>query len=327
MAYVIGLDVGGSTIKGGVFTGTSQSLVDIRVKTYSMQNTRAEILANMSATIRQLMQHASGLGIGDLSGIGIGVPGFVNAGEGVVIHASNLELHDVNLKLWFEKEFSVPCVVQGDARVGALAEREFGAARGSDSLLYIVIGTGVGSGMILDGQVYEGDHFVAGEIGHTILNPDGDLCACGKHGCLETFVSGPRLIAAYQRRLLRDEDVTAKTLSERAAAGEPDAIAVFREAAQTLALALANYCTILDPAIVVIGGGVSLAGPVLFEPLREFFPEYASPLASKSIKIVPAELGDRSGVVGASLLVKECLDHEAATASLKGVTNGSGTLV
>lgn len=307
MSYVIGLDVGGSTIKGGVFNGTSQSFVNIRLKTYSLENTRDEILANMSAAIGQLTQQASRLHIGELAGIGIGVPGFVNSREGVVLHASNLGLHNVNLKHWSEKEFGVPSVVQGDARVGALAEREFGAAKGEDSLLYIVIGTGVGSGMILDGQVYEGAHSVAGEIGHTILNPGGDICACGKRGCLETLVSGPMLIRAYQKRIGYEVDVTAKTLSERAAAGEPDAKAVYRDAAQTLALALANYCTILDPSIVVIGGGVSLAGDVLFEPLREFFPVYASPLASKSIEIVPAVLGDQSGVVGASLLVKQFL--------------------
>ncbi|QSO53550.1 ROK family protein [Alicyclobacillus curvatus] len=306
MSYVIGLDVGGSTVKAGVFNGSSQSFGDIRLKTYSSKNTREEIITNMATAVRQLMEQARGLRIGQLAGIGIGVPGFVNSRDGVVMHASNLSLHNVNLKQWFEEEFSVPCVVQGDARVGALAEREFGAAKGRDSLLYVVIGTGVGSGMILDGKVYEGVHSVAGEIGHTIVQPDGNICACGKRGCLETLVSGPMLIRAYQRRV-GPQEITAKTLSERATAGEPDAVAVFRQAAQDLAFALSNYCTILDPSIVVIGGGVSLAGPVLFEPLREFFSVYASALASRSIKIVPAQLGDRSGVVGASLLVKEFL--------------------
>lgn len=307
MSYVIGLDVGGTTIKGGVFTGTSQSLADIRVKTYSRENTLAEILANMSSAIEQLMRQASNLQIGELAGIGIGVPGFVNSHEGYILHASNLGLHNVKLRQWFEERFGVPCVVQGDARVGAIAEREFGAAKGHSSLLYVVIGTGVGSGMILSGQVYEGSHSVAGEIGHTILEPEGEVCACGKRGCLETLVSGPMLIRAYEKRVGRPVDFTAKTLAQRALAGESDAIAVYADAGRILALALANYCTILDPPIVVIGGGVSLAGPVLFEPLRRFFTVYASPLASKSIEIVPAVLGDRSGVVGASLLVKEVL--------------------
>jgi len=322
MSYVIGLDVGGSTIKGGVFSGTSQSFLDIRVKTFSFENSRDEIIANMSAAVRQLTQQAGSLGIGGLSGIGIGVPGFVNSSEGVVLHASNLALHNVNLKQWFEKEMGVPCIVQGDARVGALAEHEFGAATGANSLLYITIGTGVGSGMILDNQVYEGSHYVAGEIGHTILSPEGDICACGKRGCLETLVSAPMLIRAYQNRVGRKVDVSAKSLADLAAAGEPDATAVYQDAARTLGLALANYCTVFDPSIIVIGGGVSLAGDVLFKPLREFFALYASPLASKSIHIVPALLGDRSGVVGASLLVKGFLDVRQP---IKGVTNGSGT--
>lgn len=320
MSYVIGLDVGGSTIKGGVFNGTSESCFDIRLKTYTSQNTSNQIFANMSLAIRQLMKQAGALGLGKLAGIGIGVPGFVDSRKGVVLHASNLDLHNVNLRDWFENEFSVPCVVQGDARVGALAEREFGAAQGHDSLLYIVVGTGVGSGMILNGEVYEGAHLVAGEIGHTILKPDGDVCACGKRGCLETLVSGPQLIRAYQKRTQKDEDITAQTLTERAANGEPDAVAVYREVAGSLALALANYCTTLDPSIVVIGGGVSLAGEVLFEPLREFFKAYVSSLASKSITIVPAQLGDRSGVVGSGLIVRKFID---VGEPLKGVTNGS----
>lgn len=304
MSYVIGLDVGGTTIKGGVFTGTTQSLVDVRVKTYSDENALAKILDSMSGAIRQLMDQASRLGVGELAAIGIGVPGFVNSSEGVVLHATNLSFHDVHLKQWTEEHFGIPCVVQGDARVGALAEREFGAAKGHSALLYVVIGTGVGSGMILHGQIYEGAHSVAGELGHTILDPGGEICACGKRGCLETLVSGPMLIRAYQKRVGREVEVTAKALAERARDGEPDARAVYTDAARTLAVALANYCTLLDPSIVVIGGGVSLAGPVLFDPLREFFAVYASPLASKSIEIVPAVLGDRSGVVGASLLVR-----------------------
>ncbi len=310
MSYVIGLDVGGATIKGAVFNDTSEPCCDIRLKTYSSQNTSDEILASMSDAIKQLVTQARVLHLGELAGIGIGVPGFVDSIKGVVLHASNLHLHDVNLKKWLESEFSVPCVIQGDARVGALAERELGAAKGSDSLLYIVIGTGVGSGMILDGQIYEGAHSAAGEIGHTILKPDGQVCACGKRGCLETLVSGPQLIVNYQRRTRRDEHFSAKTLSERAVSGDTDAKAVYRDAAKTLALALANYCTTLDPSIVVVGGGVSLAGEVLFEPLREFFHIYTSPQLSKSIRIVPAQLGDRSGIVGSGLLIKKFLQSK-----------------
>ena len=310
MSYVIGLDVGGTTIKGGVFAGTSQSMIDIHMKTYSNENTLEEILASISEAVQYLMDEASHLEIGNLVAIGIGIPGFVKSSEGFVLYASNLRLHNVNLKQWVEEHFGVLCVVQGDARVGALAEREFGVAKGFSSLLFIVIGTGVGSGMILDGKIYEGAHSVAGEIGHTILEPGGEICACGRQGCLETMVSGPMLIRAYQRRIGKKVDVTAKTLAELAACGETNAKAVYTDAARSLAIAIANYCTILDPAIVVIGGGVSLAGSVLFEPLRAFFSVYASPLARQSIEIVPAVLGDRSGVIGASLLVRDILLDE-----------------
>jgi glucokinase len=304
MPYVIGLDVGGTTIKGGVFAGSSQCLAEVRMKTYVTENSVNEILANMRAVVEELMRRAAMLGLDHPGGIGIGVPGFVNSTEGVVLEASNLGLYDVNLKRWFEERYHVPCVVQGDARVGAIAEREFGAAQGHSSLLYVVIGTGVGSGMVVNGEVYEGVHSAGGELGHTIVNPDGDICACGKRGCLETIVAGPNLIRAYEKRLGRPTAATAKDLSDRALEGHPDAKMVFREAAQALALAIANYCTLFDPSIVVVGGGVSLAGPVLFEPLLEFFNKYSSPLASERIVIAPAALGDKSGTVGASLLVQ-----------------------
>lgn len=307
MSYVIGLDVGGTTIKGGVLDGTSRVLADIRVKTYSDHNSREEILENMLSAIEQLTRQATRLGIGELAGIGMGVPGFVKSSEGVVYSAANLGLRDVNVKQYFEERVGVPCVVQGDARTGALAEYEFGAGQGASSLLYVVIGTGIGSGIIQNGRIYEGAHGLAAEIGHTIVDPCGGVCACGKRGCAETIVSGPVIIRAYQNRVGSEVDVSAKTIADFAREGEADALAVYREVARTLALALANYCTLVDPSTIVIGGGVSLAGDVLFGPLREFFSVYSSPVARGLIEIVPAMLGDRSGVVGASLLVKEFL--------------------
>ncbi|QQE79244.1 ROK family protein [Alicyclobacillus sp. SO9] len=305
MSYVIGLDVGGTTIKGGIFTTTAQPLAEIRFRTYDKNNVRDEILASMSSVIHRLEEQADRLGLGRMEGVGIGVPGFVSSSEGVVYKAANLALINVKLRQWFEERFNVPCVVQGDARTGALGEFEFGAGKGAESLLYVVIGTGVGSGMILNGEIYEGVHALAGEIGHTIIHPDGQLCACGKRGCLETLVSGPAIVREYRNRTESQSETVPEIITKRAEAGEQAALDVYKNVAKTLGIALANYCTIVDPSRIVIGGGVSLAGSVLFNPLREFFRAYASPGAAKSIDIRPASLGDRSGLVGASLLVKK----------------------
>lgn len=305
MSYVIGLDVGGTTIKGGAFSNTFECKAEIRLPTYQKRNHRDEILSTIAMAVQRLKDETASLNLGELAGVGIGVPGFVKSSEGVVYEAANLELTNVNLKNWVEENVGIPCAVQGDARTGALAEHELGAAKGQQSSLYVVIGTGVGSGIILNGHIYEGIHAAAGEIGHAIVNPDGELCSCGKRGCLETIVSAPHISRAYQERTGVTEAISAKMVAERAQMGDSDGQAVFRQVAQSLAQALANCCTIVDPSIVVIGGGVSQAGDVLFQPLREFFSVYASSIARRQIRIVPAELGDRSGIVGASLLASQ----------------------
>lgn len=307
MAYVIGLDVGGTTIKGGVFAGSTSVAAEIRIRTYEKNNERDEILSSMVRAIEQLKQEAHNLKLGELEGIGIGVPGFVKSSIGVVSKAVNIGLIEVNVKKWIEAQVGVPCVVQGDARTGAFAEHLCGAAKGVSSLLYVVLGTGVGSGVILDGHIHEGEHSLSGEIGHTIIDPDGKRCACGKRGCLETMASGPSIVEAYLEKGEDGLDVSSEDIARLAMEGDPSALEAYADAARALAVALSNYCTVVDPAMVVVGGGVSLAGTVLFSPLREFFALYAPTEVNQLIPIVPAMLGDRSGIIGASLLANQFL--------------------
>lgn len=307
MAYVIGLDVGGTTIKGGVFDDNSNVLAEIRIRTYEKNNERDEILSAMLQAIEKLKVQAQHLDLGRLDGIGIGIPGFVKSSAGVVSKAVNIGLIEVNVKKWIEEQAGVPCLVQGDARTGAFAEHICGSAKGVSSLLYVVLGTGVGSGVILDGHIYEGEHSLSGEIGHTIIDPDGELCACGKRGCLETMASGPNIVEAYLQKAGNGLDVSSKTVARLAMEGDSNAVEVYTNAARALAIALSNYCTVIDPAMVVVGGGVSLAGTVLFSPLSEFFALYAPREINECVLIVPAMLGDRSGIIGASLLAKQYL--------------------
>jgi glucokinase len=319
VSYVLALDVGGTTIKGAAFTGDLQ-VAEVRTKTYVSRNEPQEILSNILSVIKQLSDRASEYGM--LAGIGVGVPGIVNAREGIVYTAANLELKNMNLKQWIEERVHVPCVVQGDARVGALAEHTFGAGKRADSMLYVVIGTGVGSGIIINNQIYEGSHGLAGEIGHTIVDPAGRACTCGKRGCLETIVSARGIAESYQRLAKREgQDLSAEIIANRARDGDSIGQEVYIEAARALSLALANYCTIIDPSVIVIGGGLSLAGSVLFDPIRQYFPIYASPEVCQKAEIIPAMLGDRSGVMGASTLITEF------TAPGLGAEGGGGASV
>ena len=308
MAYTIGLDIGGTTIKAGLFREDSELAETIRVRTYGRINSRDEILSGIAGAITQIQQLGLSKGYGELTGIGIGVPGFVNRLTGEILASANLALKGVNLQTWVQDRVGVLCVIQGDAKLGALAESVQGAGRDVSGLLYVSLGTGVGGGVVVGGRVYEGDHLLAGEIGHAVVDPDGALCGCGKRGCLETVASGPAIANAYRKQVEVSKGVSAADVSSWATVGDRVARAVYQEAAHTLAFVLVNYVTVLDPSLIVVGGGVSLAGPVLFTPLMEGFARYSSPRRAAMVHIVPAKLGDTAGMVGAHILVREALE-------------------
>lgn len=304
MAYTIGLDVGGTTIKAGLFWQESELVETVRVRTYGRTNSRDEILSRIAETIAQVQEIGLSKGYGELQGIGIGVPGFVNPFTGEIYASANLALEYVNLKAWVEDRVGVLCVIQGDAKLGALAESVHGAGRNISGFLYVSLGTGVGGGVIVGGKLHEGEHLLAGEIGHTTVDPEGAPCGCGKRGCVETIASGPAIASAYRKRVGLSEAVSAADVSSRAALGDQVARAVYREAAHSLAYVLANCVTVLDPSLIVVGGGVSLAGPVIFGPLQEGFARYSSPRRDPMAQIVPAILGDTGGMIGAHILVQ-----------------------
>lgn len=310
MSYIIGIDIGGTTIKGGIFSRDSRIIARTRVQSYVNANSCDEILERLTMAIDQLKIEALSRNLGNLMGIGIGVPGAVNRTTGMVYSSANLALKNINLKSWVEERLEVRCYVHGDAKVGAMAEKQYGAGQTAQSLLYVTLGTGVGAALILDGRLYEGDHLLAGEIGHIIVRPEGKPCGCGKSGCLETVVSGPMIAEAYQQRTGGPVDGSAELVARYATMGDSQACDVYREASRVLALVLANYSTVLDLSLIVIGGGLSLAGPVLFDPLREFYAHYTHPRAEYAAQIVPAVLGDESGLMGAQFLVQTVLNGQ-----------------
>ncbi len=224
--------------------------------------------------------------------------------------------------------YGVPFLVDNDANLGALAENWWGAGRGVDDFAYVKIGTGVGSGHVVAGEVYRGATGVAGEIGHLAIDPSGDRCICGLRGCLATFVGAPALVARARKRLdgfpdsvLASGTITIDSIEEAALAGDPLAVDVAREAAEYLGIAIAGLLNLMNPSAVILGGGLSRLGDLLLEPMRETVRRrtLVSSLAASEIRA--AELGPKAIAIGAAtLILKTALeDVERFPAVTRGV--------
>jgi glucokinase len=222
------------------------------------------------------------------------VPGVVDDANGIAVWSENLNWTDVPFAALVRERCGVPTVLGHDVRAGALAETRIGAARGMSDVVYLSIGTGIAAGIVLGGRLHAGDGY-AGEIGHTPAGHD-EPCACGGRGCLEAIASAAAIARRYTARSGRPAAGAAEVLAAR----DPDALAVWDEALDALAGALAWIASVLAPETVVIGGGLSQAGPALFDPLNERIPRRLT--FQRVPRLVPAALGDRAGCMGAALL-------------------------
>jgi glucokinase len=246
--------------------------------------------------------------------VGVACAGQIEPGTGAVVYAPNLGWSDVPLGERLGRALGVPVTVENDVRAAAWGEFTEGAGRGARSLVAVFVGTGVGSGAVLDGAIWRGATNAAGEVGHSQVVPDGLPCVCGRRGCLEQYVSG----SGFQRRLARalaagtptrlaeisggePLRLTAAMVREAAVEGDPFAAEVWAEAERYLTMAVANYVTLVNPEVLVLGGGVVETVPRLFEAVAAGVPELTTVLA-RSVRIERARLGDWSGVVGAARL-------------------------
>ena len=256
----------------------------------------------------------------DVEAVGLGAPGFVDAGRSTVLFTPNLPWRDEPLRETVEKRCGLPAVVENDANAAAWGEARFGAGRGERFIVLITIGTGIGGGLVLDGVLYRGRFGVAAEIGHLNVIPGGRLCGCGNKGCWEQYASGRALVREAQelarrspeeaRRLLElgggwPEGITGPIVTEAAKAGDPAALRCFEVLAQWLGHGMADLAAILDPGLFVLGGGVSEAGEILRAPAAAEYEERLTghgrrPLAEVRL----AELGPEAGIVGAADLAR-----------------------
>jgi glucokinase len=249
--------------------------------------------------------------------VGLGIPATIRHADGVAVSAVNLPLEDLPIRDLVGERTGLPAFVDNDANVAALAEHLYGAAKGAEDAVMLTIGTGIGGGLILNGEIYRGATGAGAELGHTVIEIDGPSCQgnCPGHGCVETFASGTALgregLAAAEREpdsvlgtmLAAGEEIDGRAVTEAALSGDATARGVFDLIGSRLGVALTSFANIFEPEVFVIGGGVIAAGDLLLEPARRVLAERALP-PMKRIPVVAAELGSDAGMIGAAAMAR-----------------------
>jgi glucokinase len=291
---VVAIDVGGTACKG--------ALVDETGRMLHMESRPTGVDRGVPAVVDTIADFAVSLAEraeGEVAAGGLVVPGLVDDERGMAVYAANLGWRDLPLASLVSERLGRPVALSHDVRTGGLAEGLVGAARGCTDFLFLPIGTGIAAAIVIDGVPYAGANAYGGELGHCPVVPHGEQCACGQRGCLETYASA----ASIPRRYTAAGGVGATTAEEviaLAAVGDALAQRIWNEAIDALATGLAFYSQLLDPAIVVLGGGLGEAGPALFEPLAT---ELAGRLSFRPPPpLIPAALGSQAGCLGAAIL-------------------------
>lgn len=305
--YLIGIDLGATNIKIGIIR-KNKIVFKKGLPTKSFPSQR-NIIEGICQNIRQGLSHTKIL-TKKISGLGIGLPGPIDSKRGIVHFFPNIKgWRNVPLREIMQKKMGLPVFIDNDANVMTLAEARLGAAKGKQNVVGITLGTGVGGGIIVEGNLYRGSSLVAGEVGHIPLNESGLKCNCGAEACLERYI-GNRYILESARRVFGDE-ITLERLSRLANQGNSKAMHIWKEMASHLGVALSGVINFFNPDTIVIGGGIADAGRIILQQVRKVVKLRAMPIQAKTVKIVKAHLGSDAGMIGAGLLVQEELSKNA----------------
>jgi glucokinase len=313
--YFIGVDLGGTNIKFGIVSQKGE-ILHKGILPAQVNMGRDAILHNINKAIEQSLAFARKKKI-KIKGIGIGAPGTVNLETGKIEGSCpNLpQMVNANLKKWISTYFELPISVDNDANLMALAESKFGSAKGYQDALCITLGTGIGGGIILDGKLFHGSNFAGAEFGHMTICYNGRRCNCGGIGCLEMYASAPamvknaRWLLRKNRKSIIHESIqgdvsrlTTEIIFEAERKGDVLASDVINQACAYLGAGIASAINLLNPQIVVIGGGVSEGGNNFIQRIEKEVKRRAFPTATKNLKIVKAKLGNKAGFIGAAML-------------------------
>lgn len=312
---ILAVDIGGTKVAAGLVTTAGKIVSSVRAR-MAAQGSAADGLAAVFEAISLALKKERGTRI---SAMGVSVPGWVDANTGAVLSAANLPCwKDFRLAREIEKHYRVPVRVANDAKAAALAEAMWGAGRGYRSVFYATLGTGVGTGLVIDGRIYSGRRGPAGEGGHMIINFRGPVCGCGKRGCAEMYISGPAIAREVRERIAKTPEgnssamvklaggdaanVTAETVAKAAAAGDSMAKEVLNEMAERLAIWLGNIIDLLEPDAIVIGGGLAELAISLLPKVRRNLSCWACSPGNEKTAIIRASYGAESALAGAAAL-------------------------
>ena len=311
--HVIGIDLGGTKLAAGVLDRDGTILR----RAYHATETESQdaLLAQLDAAIEELLDET-------VAALGIGVPSLIDQRAGRAGASVNVPLAGVDLRDRLASRFGRPVALENDANAAALAEHRLGAGRGAEHVVLLTLGTGIGGGLILNGELYRGAIGAAGELGHMTIELDGSRCqgSCPGRGHLEVLASGTaadrlademartRPDGSLARARAEGREVEPPLLVELAAAGEEDALAVVETLGYRLGVGIANYVNVFNPEVVVLGGGFSRAGELVLGPARRVVAEQALPIARDTVRITLAELGPDAGLIGSGLVAFEALD-------------------
>lgn len=317
--YVIGIDLGGTSAKGGLFTENGELLCEDRTNT-NKEDGFEGTLKKLAALAKTLAQKG-GVSFAEVAAIGCGAPGVVDSRRGVVLRWSNFDWQDVPFAKTLSALTDKPVYVANDANVAALGEAKFGATAQYQSSILLTLGTGVGGGIVFDGKLIEGYQSAGAELGHITIREGGLPCACGRRGCYEKYASATALVSQTRHAMVENlhskmwelvdgkiENVGGKTAFEAARLGDVTAKRVIDQYVGYLSEGIADFVNILRPEAIVLGGGIANEGETLFEPLRKAVDErtYIA-MDIVPLKIVGAKLGNRAGMYGAYAIAKERL--------------------
>ena len=309
--WFIGIDLGGTFIKFGLLDRDFHPAGTMQLPVPSGGGP-CGLVDQMAEGVGQLMAK-HGLGRKDIAGVGIGSPGPINIEQGIIIDAPNIPgMKNFPLRDAVASKLDLPAVLENDANAAAYGEYIAGAGQGSRIMVMLTLGTGVGSGIIIDGRILHGAHGIGGELGHMIIVPDGEPCGCGQRGCLERYCSATYLALLATRRIQagaasllaeaveHGQDIDARMVNDARKAGDALAGEVWDAAARHLAIGCVNVCRIFDPDIIVLSGGLTRAGDALMLPLEAHFRRQHWKLTDIRTRLAIASLGADAGAIGAA---------------------------
>lgn len=313
--YTLGIDLGGTNIVAGVVDENYKIIAKAKVKTNSPRP--AEEIADDMAKICFEACEKAGISISDVTACGVGSPGSINPVAGTVVYANNLGFDNVPLASMLKQRTGVDFYIENDANAAAYGEFLAGSGRGVNNCIAVTLGTGVGGGIIIDGKLFSGSNYAGGELGHMVIDVDGEPCSCGRKGCWEAYASATALIRQTKAAMEKNKDSVMWELANGSLdnvngliafdgmrKGDKAATQVVCQFEKYIAVGLANIINIFQPEKICIGGGVSNEKDTLVNPIKDFVNKETYPVSGKPCDILPAELGNDAGIIGAASLYK-----------------------